>query len=253
MKLRSPKGRTIRAFRLKHTERATRVLKMAEEEARRYSHNYMGQEHILLGLVREHEGIAAVVLSTLGVNEDRVRAHVEYVVGHGDRSFGGTCLPLTQRAKQALELAVNEAEDLGHSYVGTEHLLLGILREGTGVGSAMLERMDVDLERARAGVIRALLAAGSPVEATRTRVLTVRLSDRDVDAIDALVEVGVRSTRSDAAAWLIGMAIDSNPDLIKRARAAVTDIRRLRGETQAEILAMAPESSDEAGSDGEAE
>lgn len=241
MKLRSAKSRHVGLFRSKYTDRAARVLVMAEEEARRYSHNYLGQEHILLGLVREEEGVAAIVLSTLGVNADRVRHRVEQMIGYGDRSFGGTELPLTPRAKRAFELTVNEADDLGHRYVGTEHLLLGILREGTGMGSEILHALDVDLGRARAGVIRALMAAGSPVEAARTRVITVRLSDRDMEAIDALVEVGVRSTRSDAAAWLIGMAIESNPDVFKKARAAVTDIRRLRGETQAEILGIAPE------------
>lgn len=240
MKLRSPKSRQLGPFRTRFTERAARVMKLAEEEARRYSHNYMGQEHILLGLVREGAGVAAIVLSSLGVNEDRVRADFEQLIGRGDRSFDGGELCLTPRSKQALELAAKEAQELGHSYIGTEHLVLGILREGTAAGSEILRRMDVDLERVRAGVIRVLMTAGSSVAAARNRVITVRLSDRDIDAIDALVEVGVRSTRSDAAAWLIGRAIESNPEVIRRAREALTGIRRLRGETQAEILAMAP-------------
>jgi ATP-dependent Clp protease ATP-binding subunit ClpA len=233
-----------------YTDRARCALALATEEAQRYSHTYIGQEHILLGLLRVEEGIAAKILSSLGVNLDRVRHTVEHAVGRGERSVRRADLAYTPRAKRAIECAVEEAKRLGHHYLGTEHLLLGVLREGTGVGSQILRELDVNLEQAYATILRYLVSGADASEVVRNNVITVRVSDSDLDAIDALIEAGVRTTRSDAASWLIGAAIDANSDLFKRVYATVTDIRRLRGETQAAVQHIVPERDSPGYADG---
>ena len=113
----------------KFTERARRVLSLAQEEAQRLHHNYMGTEHLLLGLVREGDGVAARVLAHQGVSLAQVREAVEFIIGRGDRVVTGE-IGLTPRAKRVIELAVDEARRLNHHYIGTEHLLLGLVREG---------------------------------------------------------------------------------------------------------------------------
>ena len=123
----------------KFTERARRVLSLAQEEAQRFQHNYIGTEHLLLGLVRESEGVAAKVLGNLGVELYRVRNAVEFIIGRGDRIVLGE-IGLTPRAKKVIELAVDEARRLNHHYIGTEHLLLGLVREGEGIAAGVLER-----------------------------------------------------------------------------------------------------------------
>ncbi len=139
----------------KFSERARRALTFAQEEAQRFNHNYIGTEHILLGLVRESEGVAAKVLTNLGIDLNKVRAAVEFIIGRGGKSTS-TELGLTPRAKRVIELAVDEARHLNHNYVGTEHLLLGLLREGEGVAGGVLESLGVNLERARAETTRIL-------------------------------------------------------------------------------------------------
>jgi ATP-dependent Clp protease ATP-binding subunit ClpA len=240
----------IGGVRAPYTDRARCALALATEEAQRYSHTYLGQEHILLGLLRVEEGIAAKILSSLGVNLDRVRHTVEHTVGRGERSVRRAALAYTPRAKRALECAVEEAKRLGHHYLGTEHLLLGVLREGTGAGSQILRELDVNLEQAYATILRYLVSGADASEVVRNNVITVRVSDSDLDAIDALIEAGVRTTRSDAASWLIGAAIDANSDLFKRVYATVTDIRRLRGVTQAAVQHIVPERDSPGHADG---
>src|SRR5919205_3007745 len=144
----------------KFTERARRVLTLAQEEATRFNHNYIGTEHLLLGLVREREGVAAKVLSNLGVELNRVRSAVEFIIGRGDRMIVGE-IGLTPRAKKVIELAVDEARRLGHHYIGTEHLLLGLVREGEGIAAGVLERLGVNLERVRTQTIQVLSQSGS--------------------------------------------------------------------------------------------
>ncbi len=139
----------------KFSERARRALTFAQEEAQRFNHNYIGTEHILLGLVRESEGVAAKVLTNLGIDLNKVRAAVEFIIGRGGKSTS-TELGLTPRAKRVIELAVDEARRLNHNYVGTEHLLLGLLREGEGVAGGVLESLGINLERARAETTRIL-------------------------------------------------------------------------------------------------
>ena len=137
------------------TERARKVLTLANEEAQRFHHNYIGTEHILLGLVREGDGVATRVLKDLGVKLPNVRSAVEFLIGQGDQITMGE-IGLTPRAKKVIELAVDEARRLGHHYIGTEHLLLGLVREAEGIGAGVLYSLGVSLERARAGVIQIL-------------------------------------------------------------------------------------------------
>jgi len=139
----------------KFTERARKVLTLAQEEAQRFNHNYIGTEHILLGLVREGDGIAAKVLSNLGAELNKVRSAVEFIIGRGERTVKGE-IGLTPRAKRVIELAVDEARRLGHNYIGTEHLLLGLLREGEGVAAGVLESLGISLEKVRSETVRIL-------------------------------------------------------------------------------------------------
>jgi excisionase family DNA binding protein len=137
------------------TDRARRVLTLAQEEAQRLRHNYVGTEHLLLGLVSEGEGVGARTLADMGVDIGRVRDEVESLVGRGDRTPTGE-IGLTPRAKKAIELAVDEARRLKHHYLGTEHLLLGMLGEREGVAARVLTRLGVDLDSARGQVARLL-------------------------------------------------------------------------------------------------
>src|ERR671938_1739478 len=139
----------------KFTERARKVLSLAQEEAQRFQHNYIGTEHLLLGLVREGEGVAAKVLANMGVELNKVRSAVEFIIGRGDRMVMGE-IGLTPRAKKVIELAVDEARRLNHQYIGTEHLLLGLVREGEGIAAGVLESLGVSLDRVRAQVIHVL-------------------------------------------------------------------------------------------------
>src|SRR5947199_2004855 len=139
----------------KFTERARKVLSLAQEEAQRFQHNYIGTEHLLLGLVREGEGVAAKVLSNLGVELNKVRSAVEFIIGRGDRIVLGE-IGLTPRAKKVIELAVDEARRLNHQYVGTEHLLLALVREGEGIAAGVLESLGVNLEKVRTQTLQVL-------------------------------------------------------------------------------------------------
>ena len=137
----------------KFTERAKKVLVYAQDEATRFNHNYIGTEHLLLGLLREGDGIAAKVLGNLGVELNKVRSAVEFIIGRGERMVVGD-INLTPRAKRVIELAVEEARRLGHNYIGTEHLLLGLVREGEGIAAGVLESLGVNLDKVRAQVVQ---------------------------------------------------------------------------------------------------
>ena len=165
----------------KFSERARKVLTLAQEEAQRFNHNYIGTEHILLGLVREGEGVAARVLSNLGVELSKVRAAVEFIIGRGERPGSGE-IGLTPRAKRVIELALDEARRLNHSYIGTEHLLLGLLREGEGVAAGVLESLGVNLERVRAEVNRTLSqSAAQGAQGARSATRTTTLDQLGID------------------------------------------------------------------------
>jgi predicted ArsR family transcriptional regulator len=137
------------------TDRARRVVVLAQEEARMLNHNYIGTEHILLGLIYEGEGVAAQVLESLGISLEAVRQQVEEIIGQGQRAPSGH-IPFTPRAKKVLKLSLREALQLGHSYISTEHILLGLLREGEGVAAQVLVRLGADLNGARQQVIELL-------------------------------------------------------------------------------------------------
>jgi len=139
----------------KFSQRARAVLALAQEEAQRFNHSYIGTEHLLLGLVREGEGVAAKVLNNLGVELTKVRNAIEFIIGRGERAPIGE-IGLTPRARKVIELAVDEARRLGHHYIGTEHLLLGLVREGEGIAAGVLESLGVNLEKVRQQTIMVL-------------------------------------------------------------------------------------------------
>jgi ATP-dependent Clp protease ATP-binding subunit ClpC len=164
------------------TDRARRVVVLAQEEARMLNHNYIGTEHLLLGLIREGEGVAAKALESLGISLDAVRQQVEAIIGPGLQAPSGH-IPFTPRAKKVLELAPREASALGHHYIGTEHILLGLIREGDGVAAQVLVTLGADLNRVRQQVIQLLHGyQGEDVIGGGSRLLDDALGR--VDALD---------------------------------------------------------------------
>jgi len=137
------------------TDRARRVVVLAQEEARMLNHNYIGTEHILLGLIHEGEGVAAKALESMNISLDAVREQVQEIIGQGQAAPTGH-IPFTPRAKKVLELSLREALQLGHNYIGTEHILLGLIREGEGVAAQVLQKLGADLNRVRQTVIQLL-------------------------------------------------------------------------------------------------
>ena len=206
----------------KFTERARRVLTLAQEEAQRFNHNYIGTEHLLLGLVREGDGVAAKVLSNLGVELNKVRSAVEFIIGRGDRAASGE-IGLTPRAKRVIELAVDEARRLNHSYIGTEHLLLGLVREGEGIAAGVLESLGVNLERVRGETTR-ILAQTQPQGAAsgsggRQTARTPTLDQLGVDLTAAsrsgqLDPVIGRETEIERVVQILSRRTKNNPVLI---------------------------------------
>ena len=171
----------------KFSERARRVLSLAQEEAQRFNHNYIGTEHILLGLVRESEGVAARVLSSLTVDLAKVRSAVEFIIGRGEKPPQGD-IGLTPRAKKVVELAVDEARRMNHTYIGTEHLLIGLMREGEGVAAGVLESLGVTLDKVRAETHRILSQTGggsASSSGARTASRTPTLDQLGVDLTQA--------------------------------------------------------------------
>ena len=155
------------------TDRARRVVVVAQEEARLLKHSYIGTEHLLVALVYEDEGVAAKALGQLGISLDAVRAEVREIVGQGDSAPSGH-VPFTPRAKKVLELSLREALELGHNYIGTEHMLLGLVREGEGVAAMVLAKLGADLSRVREQVIQLLAAEAG----TDPQTVTERRSPR---------------------------------------------------------------------------
>jgi ATP-dependent Clp protease ATP-binding subunit ClpC len=160
------------------TDRARRVVVLAQEEARNLDHNYIGTEHILLGLIHEGEGVAARALTNLGASLEELRASVEAIIGRGQYAAPGH-IPFTPRAKKVLELSLRESMQLGHNYIGTEHILLGLIREGDGVAAQALVARGLDLNRVRQEVIS--LLRGYPSQAERESFMlpdAAELNDR---------------------------------------------------------------------------
>ncbi len=203
----------------KFSERARRVLSLAQEEAQRFNHNYIGTEHILLGLVRETEGVAARVLSGLSVDLTKVRSAVEFIIGRGERPAQGE-IGLTPRAKKVVELAVDEARRMNHTYIGTEHLLIGLLREGEGVAAGVLESLGVNLEKVRAETHRILSNSGSgSSSSSRTSTRTPTLDQLGVDLTNAalggkLDPVVGRDTEIERVTQILSRRTKNNPVLV---------------------------------------
>ena len=225
-------------FADKFSEKAQQALLFASEEARLFNHNYIGTEHLLLGLLHEGTGIAARILNENGVDLQKVRKAVEFIVGKGKEPVEGEP-GLTLRAQVVIALAVSEGwRTPGHA-IDTEQLLLGIIREGEGIAAGIIERVSTSLEQVRAKVLQALLNQNISVEPlkevakNKSNVVACRVDGDDLDAIDMLVEVGIRTTRSDAASWLIHAGIDANRSVLESVQATVGEIRQLRTKAQA--------------------
>jgi hypothetical protein len=165
------------------TDRARRVVVLAQEEARHLDHNYIGTEHILLGLIHEREGVAARALTALDISLEAVRAQVEEIIGRGDQAPTGH-IPFTPRAKKVLELSLREALGLSHNYIGTEHILLGLIREGEGVAAQVLAKLGGSLDRVRQQVIQ-LLADASQLQAEQVAGMPTRITQQQAMAMVA--------------------------------------------------------------------
>ena len=185
------------------TDRARRVVVHAQEEARMASHSYIGTEHILLGLIDEDEGVAVRALEALGISRAALRQQVKEIIGQGHQPPGGH-IPFTGRARKVVELAQDESESLGHGFVDTDHLLIGLIREGDGVAAQVLVQLGADLGSARRQV--ALLLPGRPATVSAQTRLGKRERARLID--DALTRVGPMDRRLAAIERWIGMTAD---------------------------------------------
>ena len=203
----------------KFSERARRALTRAQEEAQRFGHNYIDTEHVLLGLIAEEEGVASRVLASLGVAPNKIRAAVEFVVGRGERSSIGE-VGLTPRAKRVIELAVDEARRLNHTYIGTEHLLLGLLREREGAAVGVLESFGVSLEKAQAEINNVLSQGASQARgAGRGTARTPVLDQLGIDLTNAarvgkLDPIVDRDKEIERVVQILSRRTKNNPALI---------------------------------------
>ncbi len=204
----------------KFTDRARKVLTLAQDEAQRFNHNYIGTEHLLLGLVREGEGVAARVLENMNVELPKVRTAVEFIIGRGDRPVVGE-VGLTPRAKRVIELAIDEARRLGHNYIGTEHLLLGLVREGEGIAAGVLESLGVNLDKVRHEVIRVLSQSSSagPTPEAKRASKTPTVDQLGINLTDAaragkLDPVIGREKEIERVIQILGRKTKNNPALI---------------------------------------
>jgi ATP/maltotriose-dependent transcriptional regulator MalT len=208
------------------TDRARRVVVLAQEEARMLNHNYIGTEHILLGLIHEAEGVAAQALESLGISLEAVRYEVEAIIGEGQTAPTGH-IPFTPRAKKVLEMSLREALQLGHNYIGTEHILLGLIREGEGVAAQVLQKLGADLNRVRQQVIQLLSGyTGGKVEA-------LELSEEE---IGVLADIAEGATRKQIAEKL-GLSRD---ELRSRIDKALEKLRTRSAGTRVEQTHEAP-------------
>jgi ATP-dependent Clp protease ATP-binding subunit ClpA len=230
------------------TDRARRVVVLAQEEARLLNHNYIGTEHLLLGLAHEGQGVAAKALELLGIRLEALRSQVQEVVGQGQRAPSGH-IPFTPRAKKVLELSLRESQQLGHNYIGTEHILLGLIREGEGVAAQVLVKLGADLSRARQQVIQLLSgyargpeAAAGPVpmplpddlrEAGEQLAEVRRQKEAAIEAQDFDRAAALRDAEEELLAGLAEQEREwtARVDLVDLAE-VVQEVKRLQGEVQ---------------------
>ena len=239
------------------TDAARRALTLAQDEAQRFDHDYIGTEHLLLGLVREGEGVPARVLANMNVELFKVRTAVKFIIGRGDRPAVGE-VRLTPRAKRVIALAIQESEALGHNYIGTEHLLLGLVREGEGIAAGVLQSLGVNLDRLRHYVIAELgreqgpgptttaavwperrrrVSSASPYEATIGFSRAVRVGDRIVVSgtapirPDGSVDPDAEAQARQCLKIILQAILDAGglPEDVVRTRIYVTD----RGDAEA--------------------
>jgi len=225
------------------TEQARQVVVLAQEEARTLKHDYIGTEHLLLGLLREEGGLAARVFASLDIAAERVRAQVVRIVGPRDEVTSGQ-LPFTPRAKKVLELALREALSLGHNYIGTEHVLLGLVRENEGLASRILLELDADAEKVRNEVIRMLVATPRPSSATlRPSSATLRATfprptshTPPSGGAERFAEIGAAAWRAEVSASLatIFEALGAVAQIPRRRARRLVEDAILRHDPQAE-------------------
>ncbi len=231
------------------TDRARRVVVLAQEEARMLNHNYIGTEHILLGLIHEGEGVAAKALESLGISLEAVRAQVEEIIGQGQQAPSGH-IPFTQRAKKVLELSLREALQLGHNYIGTEHILLGLIREGEGVAAQVLVKLGADLNRVRQQVIQLLsgyqgkeaATSGGPAEGTPSTSLVLDQFGRNLTAAareGKLDPVIGREKEIERVMQILSRRTKNNPVLIGEPGVGKTAV--VEGLAQAIVKNLVPE------------
>jgi ATP-dependent Clp protease ATP-binding subunit ClpC len=202
------------------TDRARYVVVLAQEEARMLNHNYIGTEHILLGLIHEGEGIAAKALGSLNISLEAVRQQVEEIIGQGQAAPTGH-VPFTPRAKEVLELSLREARQLGHSYnyIGTEHILLGLIREGEGVAAQILQKLGADLRRVRETVIREL--SGHPAGMSGEMSSPSRFEEREKIVLSLLIQEGLIASR---IADVLGVSEEEVGEIVHSIREKLREI-----------------------------